>query len=639
MNTIKNPTIVSAFIVLLITSSFVYHTNGFTGTGQADGKPGNTETKGTNLPNGFNDLFAGSGECLLCHNSHVNQQGQSVSVISDWRSTMKANAARDPLWQAKVSHEGLVNPEHKAELEDICIKCHAPVGQINAHHNGQALYSLAEMQADPLAMDGVQCTVCHQVTENSLGNFSGQIEIGTEKKIWGPYENPFANPMINQTGYTPEYSNHINDSRLCGSCHTLLTNTVDLNGVPTGTEFVEQAIYQEWENSIYETEDISCQDCHVPRIDDLVKISTMPPWLEPRTPFGMHQFAGANVFMSRLLRDFGGQIGVTATTTQFDSTIARSTRMLQNQTLNIALSEESRTADTLFISLFLQNKAGHKFPAGYPSRRAFVELIAFTDDNDTIFHSGKTDGDFNLIAEDPDFENHFAMINSEEQVQIYEMVMGDINGDVTTVLERAYDQLKDNRIPPTGFTTAHFSYDTVKIVGNALNDIDFNKEAGVEGSGSDMLQFNIPVEGFGGNINIAAKVHYQTINDKWLEHMFSYNSAEIDAFESYYDNADKTPVLVGTENIISLATADDEKFVGELTVFPNPATNILNLNFNNQDVQLISIFKLNGELLSEIPVNKNDDGFRLDVSSYSGILILKFDLGDSKQIIRKVLVY
>jgi hypothetical protein len=219
------------------------------------------------------------------------------------------------------------------------------------------------------------------------------------------------------------------------------------------------------------------------------------------------------------------------------------------------------------------------------------------------------------------------------------MVMGDVNGDVTTVLERAYDQLKDNRIPPMGFTTAHFSYDTVKIVGNALNDIDFNKEAGVEGSGSDVLQFNIPVDGFVGNINIAAKVYYQTINDKWLEHMFSYSSAEIDAFKSYYDNADKTPVLVGSENIISLATADDEKFIGELTVFPNPATNILNLNFNNHDVQLISIFKLNGELLSEIPVSNTNDRFRLDVSSYSGVLILIFETGDSKQIIRKVLVY
>jgi len=591
------------------------------------------------LPKGFNDLFAGSGECLLCHNSQVNEQGESVSIIADWRSTMKANAAHDPLWQAKVSHEGLVNPEHKEALENICTRCHAPVGNHNAHHNGQALYSMAEMQADPLAMDGVQCTVCHQITENSLGNFSGQVEIGTEKEIWGPYEDPFTNPMINNTGYTPTYGNHINDSRLCGSCHTLLTNTVDLNGNLTGTEFVEQAIYQEWENSDHSTIGNSCQNCHVPRIDDLVKISVMPPWLEPRTPFGMHQFAGANVFMSRLLLDFGGQLGVTASESQFDSTIARSTRMLQQRTLDIALSEEARTEDTLFISLFLQNKAGHKFPAGYPSRRAFIELVASTDEGETIFLSGETDEDFNLLDEDPEFENHFAMINSEDQVQIYEMVMGDVNGDVTTVLERASEQLKDNRIPPVGFSTSHFSYDTVKIVGDALNDADFNYESGNEGSGSDRLRFHIPLDGYGGNINITAKVYYQTINDKWLEHMFTYNSEEIDLFRSIYDEANKTPVLVGSRDIISLATSDDERFMEELTIFPNPATNSLNLNFNAQEVRHLSIFKLNGELLAEIPLDKNEKGLLVDVSPWSGILVLKFDAGDNKQVTRKVLVY
>jgi hypothetical protein len=287
----------------------------------------------------------------------------------------------------------------------------------------------------------------------------------------------------------------------------------------------------------------------------------------------------------------------------------------------------------------MQNKAGHKFPAGYPSRRVFVEILATTDDNETIFHSGQTDENFNLVAEDPGFENHFTMINSEEQVQIYEMVMGDVNGDVTTVLERASEHLKDNRIPPMGFTTSHYSYDTVKIVGHATTDSNFNNESGIEGSGSDRLKIHIPINGYGGNINITAKVYYQTINDKWLEHMFSYNSTEIDFFRSIYDEADKTPVLVGSENIVSLATIDEERFMEELTIFPNPATNALNLTFNNLDVERLSIFQVNGKLLAEMPLDKNDDIFLVDVSTYSGILILKFDTGNSLQISRKVLVY
>ncbi|MBE0638868.1 MAG: hypothetical protein IH598_10140 [Bacteroidales bacterium] len=505
--------------------------------------------RNTDLPQGYNDLFAGSGTCALCHNSMVNLQGKSVAIANDWRSTMMANSAKDPLWQAKVSHEGLVNPAHKETLENVCTTCHAPVGNVNAHHSGQALYSLAEMKNDPLAMDGVQCTVCHQITPGSLGYFSGTFITGTNKIIWGPFASPFANPMFFNTGYTPVHSNHVNDSRLCASCHTLLTNSVDLNGLPTGEKFVEQAIYHEWNNSVFSQTNITCQSCHVPRIDDPVKMSSAPPWLQPRSPFAMHQHAGANVFMGRLLKENGENIGVTATAVQFDSTINRSTRMLQQQTLDLVLAETDRTNDTLFLALTLKNKAGHKFPSGFPSRRAWVEVVALTESGDTLFHSGRADENFNLIHENSTYEPHHNLIISEDQVQIYEMVMGDVNSNVTTVLERAYQHLKDNRLPPVGFNSSHYSYDTTRIAGLATIDPDFNKQDGIEGSGSDQLHYHIPLNQYFGHVEISARVYYQTINDKWLAEMFSHSSGEINTFRSMYENADRTPVLVAQKTL------------------------------------------------------------------------------------------
>ena len=77
------------------------------------------------LPNGFNDLFAGSGECALCHENITNEQGESISISDDWRSSMMANAAKDPFWKAKVSHETLVNPGHAEALDR-----HAQHGQV-----------------------------------------------------------------------------------------------------------------------------------------------------------------------------------------------------------------------------------------------------------------------------------------------------------------------------------------------------------------------------------------------------------------------------------------------------------------------------------------------------------------------------
>ena len=522
------------------------------------------------LPNAYNDLFAGSGACVLCHNSMTNNQGESISIISDWRSSMMGNAAKDPFWQAKVSHETAVNPQLKDEIETVCSRCHAPMGNLNAIHNGQEHYTLEEMREDPIAMDGVSCTLCHQIPESEFGNYSANFEIGTDKIIYGPYETPFGGPMINNTGYTPTHSNHIKDSRLCGSCHTLITSSLDLQGVPTGEQFVEQAIYHEWLNSSYPENETSCQTCHIPEIDDVVKISSMPPWLEGRTPFGMHHLAGANVFMLRMLKDNLITLGIDATETQMDSTIARAQRLLQNSSIIMEALEQSRTADTLFLDVSMTNIAGHKFPGGYPSRRAYIELIVTNDLNDTIFHTGETDANYNLINEDEGYEPHYNVINSEEQVQIYEMVMGNVELQPTTVLERAYTHLKDNRFPPIGFTNEHYSYDTIQIVGSAFSDPDFNKNGALQGSGADILHFHIPINGISENLNVAIKLYYQTVTDKWLSQMFEYSTDEIDLFEEMYNAADKTPVKVAENNLVSLATGIETNDFSSLSIYPNP---------------------------------------------------------------------
>lgn len=594
---------------------------------------------GGELPTTYNDLFAGSGVCLMCHNEQINQAGDSISIISDWRSGMMANAAKDPFWRAKVSHEGLVNPGHKEALEDVCTRCHAPAGNINAHYLGQTLYSIAEMENDPLAMDGVQCTVCHQIPETSLGSFSGTFEIGDQKKIFGPYEDPLTNPMINNIGYTPEYKAHITDSRVCGSCHTLLTNSVDNNGQPTGNEFVEQSIYQEWENSIYPGGDVHCVTCHVPRIDDLVKISSRPPWLGERTPFGLHHFQGANVLIENILKEHAVELGIAATDIQIDSSLARNYRSLQMNTLQVELQETDRTEDTLFVDLQMINISGHKFPAGYPSRRVFIEMIVFDANDLIIFHSGAMDDNYQIVDEDDTYEPHYSMINADEQVQIYEMVMGDINHEVTTVLERANFQLKDNRIPPAGFTTTHFAYDTVAIVGNAFTDVNFNKINDIEGSGSDLLHFHIPLNGYLQDLKIRAKLHYQTVSSRWLEEMFSHSSSEIDVFKDYYEDADKMPVLVASDSLLSAAVSIKEIRGEQVLIFPNPAHTEINIQASNLLIKEVVIYDNHGRELKSIdPKHPTNQLYKLNINYTPGLYYVRI-VGVEDIITRKLLIF
>ena len=588
------------------------------------------------LPTGFNELFAGSGECLLCHNSMTNAQGEPIGILNDWRSTMMANAARDPLWRAKVSHETLVNPDHAEALENVCTRCHAPLGNFNAHHQGQEYYGINDMVADPLAMDGVSCTSCHQIKSESLGNYSGNLLIGTSKQIWGPYIDPFTMPMFNHTGYTPTLGEHITDSQICGSCHTLITNSVDLDGNPTGEEFVEQAIYHEWINSVYPDQGSSCQSCHVPEINDIVKISNRPPWLEGRTPFGMHHFVGANGFMQKILKENIDELGITAEPEHLDSTISRTMRLLQESTLESTLNETHRTSDTLFLELNLKNLAGHKFPAGFPSRRAFVEIILLGNDEDTLFHSGKTDDNYNLIQEDETYELHYDIIKSEEQVQIYEMVMGDVNNEVTTVLERASSHLKDNRLPPEGFTSAHYSYDTVEIAGHAINDISFNRENGTEGSGTDLLYIHAPIYGYSRSITVEARVWYQTVSPKWLNEMFTYSSDEIDLWKAMYENADREPVLISYSNLVSTATYIDHSYDLLVSLYPNPSSGIIYVNDIGNIVSECKTYALGGnEIIDTYFSNQNK---MIDLSGKKGIYLVNFVTHNGDHIIRKIVI-
>lgn len=594
---------------------------------------------GLQLPEGYNDLFAASGECLQCHNSQVNNLNEPIGIIDDWRSSMMAHSAKDPFWRAKVSHETLVNPEHAELLEDVCTSCHAPLGRFNAHFNGQSYYSIAELEADPLARDGVSCTLCHQITPESLGNYSGEMIIGENKTIYGPYQEPFGNPMINHTGYTPAYSSHIEDSKLCGSCHTLLTPTIDYEGNFTGTHFPEQAIYHEWLNSNYSENNVTCQQCHMPHIDDVVKISSMPPWLEGRTPFAKHHLAGANVFMLKLIKENMAELGITATEEQMDSTINRAKQMLQQASLEIQLTETARSVDTLFLELVLTNLSGHKFPTGYPSRRAFVELFVM-DANDTIFHSGKMDDDFNIIDEDDGYEYHHAIINDPAEVQIYEMVMGDINLEPTTVLAYAYQHLKDNRIPPAGFNSEHFAWDTIAIAGAALADPNFNKNGSVEGSGSDKVLYHIPVNGYNGLLTISANVYYQTVSNRWLEHMFTYNSDEIDTFKSMYENADKTPVLVGQTALTSIATSFKEEKIKPYQISPNPGTGLFYVNGPTK-VELINIYNQQGQLMETIDTfapRMANEGVKFQIDEPNGIYLVELLDTDKNRQIRKIVM-
>lgn len=592
------------------------------------------------LPEGHNALFAGSGACVQCHGSDpegiasIIGEGIDVNVVDDWRATMMANSAKDPFWRAKVSHEVMVNPGLQEKIETTCTACHAPLGHFNAFHLGSEHYSIAEMVQDSLALDGVSCVACHQISPDGLGEtFSGQVNYDTNKVAYGPYISPLSSPMIEFANYVPVYSEHINDAGICASCHTLITETVDMSGNLTGNSFVEQATYHEWLNSVYNN-DVTCQSCHLPRINDEVQL-VAGYFTEPRTPYGLHHLVGANTYMVELMRDYRQELGIDATVAQFDSVLARTTRMLQQQTLDLSMQLVGRDQDTARFELNIVNKAGHKFPSGYPARLAFVEFVLQNDNGDTLFASGLMNEEKRILERDEPWELHYDIIRQPQEVQVYEMVMLDIEGNATTVLERAWETIKDNRLPPIGFTDFHFAYDTTQIKGLAETDLNFNRDGATQGTGGDILSYFVPVFGYTGNITASAKVYYQSLPPRWLDEMFEFNSLEIDTFRTMYESKSPDPVLIASAVITDGPTGVKGLTEQSFTVSLTQTGEGWFFESGALPVRSVRMFSISGQLVhSEFPMTHS--GIFIPQAS-AGIYLVEVVAGDER-LIKKVIV-
>ncbi len=594
-----------------------------------------------------NAIFLPNTSCKGCHGfdpqgiAMVDVQGNDVNLYDDWETSMMGLSGVDPLWKAKVHHEMAVNPSHAAELQNLCTSCHAPMGHYNAFYRNQGLYTLDHLATDSLGLSGVGCLSCHAIGEENLGKtFSGQIPYDTTRKAYGPFPGPMVGPMQLYTNFTPVYSPHVSEGKFCSPCHTLITNTVDLEGTPTANTYVEQATYHEWLNSVFPNQGRTCQSCHMPQIEDPVKIAVGYIAIPGRSPFNLHTFAGANEQMVRLIKNNKQALGISASEANFDSTLKAINRMLRNETIDLSVETPEFSNDTARFAVRLRNKAGHKFPSGYPARKAFVQFVVKKLNGDTLFASGLFNNQGYINGENATYEPHYQIIKNPDQVQIYQIVMGDVNNNPTTVLERGALSLKDNRIPPFGFTTTHSVYDTTLIVGNALSDVDFNKNGSTEGSGADVIHYHIPMNGNLENISVSVKVYFQAVPPTWLNEMRGFSSTFIDAFLDMYDNNDNTPFLVrelNLNNVVNPLSSSQVKN-DDWKIFPNPVRTNSKVQIQaNHAIQTIKIFDATGKLVYSEKLKSYTKTHEIIAPLNKGLYLMSVETEKSK-LVKKVLV-
>ncbi len=552
------------------------------GDSDADGSSGGASGGGhfdLPPPREINDgNFATASVCATCHANAARASamrtaaGDAVAPYDLWQGTMMANAARDPVWWAAVRAEVAATPAAATAIEAKCTRCHAPMAAIRNDLWGNVGMSLGALLVDDdraqLGLDGVACAACHQIGTGDLGaeaSYSGHPELTTTGHIYGPHAMPFTMPMMHHTGFIPVEAPHLDTSAVCASCHTLDTDSLDQDGSPSGAHYAEQSTYLEWRNSQYTTEgsDVgsnarSCQACHMPSFDGhgnaiATRIAHNPHggdfgMIAARSPYHQHTFVGGNAWVPALLRDYASELRPRGSAAGFDAAIAWVRDQLANGTASVELNRPTRQGDVVRIPLVVRNAAGHKFPSGYPARRAWLRVVVRDADDAVVFRSGHSDAQGRLLDAEGavlpfeqvggPFEPHHNVIDADVHVQIYEVVMADGAGAPTHRLMRAASDAKDNRLLPAGWRSDGDALDRIAPV---LGGGDDNFVGGADG-----VRYDVLAPATNGPYTVEVTLLYQPLSARHLAELFAHDGEEIRALEGMLATLDRTGEVVAS---------------------------------------------------------------------------------------------
>jgi hypothetical protein len=133
------------------------------------------------------------------------------------------------------------------------------------------------------------------------------------------------------------------------------------------------------------------------------------------------------------------------------------------------------------------------------------------------------------------------VITRPDEVEIFEPILGDQQGHVTTGLINAIRYLKDNRILPSGFDKATAGPD-IQVVGDAKDDAGFV-------GGSSRTRYQITAPASAGPYTVSVELWYQPIGYRWAHNLGAYHAMEPQRFLHYFeqDSADTAVILARAE--------------------------------------------------------------------------------------------
>lgn len=248
--------------------------------------------------------FTSSNVCGRCH----------VDIFDHWRNSIHARAVEDPIFRTSYYEAYTVSG---GEAKFLCLKCHAPTTQLTKDFDLK----------DEISREGVTCDYCHSVksVKSAKDGYPFEVEPGQSK--FGPWKD--SKSTWHKSTYSPLYES----ATFCSGCHEY-TNEHGLRILET---------YSEWERGPYSKEGVTCQNCHMPRVEGFKSVSI--EGVPARGFVNLHQLAGGSTL---------GQL---------------------QRALDVEISSVERQGKDLAVEVALTNRgAGHMVPTGLPGRAVVLEV-------------------------------------------------------------------------------------------------------------------------------------------------------------------------------------------------------------------------------------------------------------------------
>jgi hypothetical protein len=201
-------------------------------------------------------------------------------------------------------------------------------------------------------------------------------------------------------------------------------------------------------------------------------------------------------------------------------TLRPSGTLILSPTLTFSITHQVATVQ-------VTNQTGHKLPTGYPEgRRMWINLRAHDGEGNLVYESGAYEGTSATLAQDPD-------------AKIYEVKQG-ITPELAAVLKQPPGEsfhfvlnntvVKDNRIPPRGYTQSGFDRPGLRPVGASYAD----------GQYWDETAYFLPPEATW----VLVTLYYQTASSEYVDFLRASGGVDGHTLGELWDDSKSPPVVM-----------------------------------------------------------------------------------------------